>query len=233
MRKPIIGIVEWPYLDQDGDIIFETIKGISDKITRHGGIPIGIYPNAIVDYTNMSISNIPKLNQNQIIDLQTSLNMCDGIIKPGALRIYNYERYIYEYTVEKNIPFLGICAGMQIMAHYKKEKIENNIKNNTNINHHSKEEYCHQVYIKKQTLLYEILKQELIEVNSKHNYHIESSGNLKVCATALDGTIEAIEKDDLKFSLGVQWHPELLNDLNTDKIFDRLIESSKTKSLIR
>lgn len=233
MKKPIVGVVEWPYLDKDGDIIYETIKQISDKITKHGGIPIGIYPNSVIDYTNLKISEIKELSNNQIVDLNTSLNLCDAIIKPGALRIYDYERYIYSYTVEKGIPYLGICAGMQMMSHYGKEKITGNIKNESEVKHHSRDEYAHLVYIKKQTLLYEILKKEFIEVNSRHNYHISDEGIMKIDALATDGIIEAIENPNQRFHLGVQWHPELLNDDNTDEIFDRFIEEAKTKNLTR
>ena len=153
------------------------------------------------------------------------LSICDAIVKPGGSKIYEYERYIYDYTYKNDIPYLGICAGMQMMANYQRSI--NNEKNNTNIEHYSKEEYIHTLKIIKDTLLYKILGKEEILVNSRHLYHIQSPGIHKVNAYSEDGIIEGIENPNKAFHLGLQWHPEILYDTNTDKIFDAFIESSK------
>ena len=223
--KPIIGIVEWPYKDEDGDLIYEVPNNIVEKISKHGGIPVGIFPTQIEDFQNKRLSEIDELTFIEKLDLQETLDRVDAIIKPGALKIYGYERYIYDYAFNKDIPYLGICAGMQMMAGYQNNKY-NNVKNETDI-HHSKEEYAHTLRILKDTLLYNILKEEEIMVNSRHRYHIESAGINEVNALSEDGIIEGIENRDKLFHLGVQWHPENLNDLNTNKIFDEFIESAK------
>lgn len=223
--KPIIGIVEWPYKDEDGDLIYEVPNNIVEKISIHGGIPVGIFPTQIEDFQNKRLSEIDELTFIEKQDLIESLDRVDAIIKPGALKIYGYERYIYDYAFNKDIPYLGICAGMQMMAGYQNNKY-NNVKNETDI-HHSKEEYAHTLRILKDTLLYNILKEEEIMVNSRHRYHIANPGINEVNAVSEDGIIEGIENRDKLFHLGVQWHPENLNDENTNKIFDEFIESAK------
>jgi putative glutamine amidotransferase len=223
--KPIIGIVEWPYKDEDGDLIYEVPNNIVEKISKHGGIPVGIFPTQIEDFQNKRLSEIDELTFIEKQDLIESLDRVDAIIKPGALKIYGYERYIYDYAFNKDIPYLGICAGMQMMAGYQNNKY-NNVKNETDI-HHSKEEYAHTLRILKDTLLYNILKEEEIMVNSRHRYHIANPGINEVNALSEDGIIEGIENRDKLFHLGVQWHPENLNDENTNKIFDEFIESAK------
>ena len=226
--KPIIGVVEWPYLDKDNDSIFEVPTNICNKIIEHGGIPMGIFPTISADFQSREI---PKLEQSEIYDLHKMISKCDAIIKPGAVRIYNYERLIYDYAVCQDMPFLGICAGMQLMAHYGKEKIENNVRNASVINHNLKSTYAHGVYIESGSLLHKILGENYIMVNSKHNYHIKDSGSLRKAASTLDGYIEAIENPKCTFQLGVQWHPELIKDENSDKIFDAFIESAKQYTL--
>lgn len=226
--KPIIGVIEWPYIDKDGDVIFEVPTSICNKIVEHGGIPMGLFPAISADFQS---KNIPELEQSEIYDLHRMVSKCDAIIKPGAIRIYNYERLIYDYAVCQDMPFLGICAGMQLMAHYGKPRIENNIRNISDINHHQKETYAHGVCIKRDSLLYKIVHKQTILVNSKHNYHIQDSGFLKTAAYSLDGYIEAIENPNCTFQLGVQWHPELIKDENNDKIFDAFIESAKKYTL--
>lgn len=226
--KPIIGVIEWPYVDKDGDVIFEVPTQISNKIIEHGGIPMGIFPPISADFQSR---NITELEQSEIYDLQKMLGKCDAIIKPGAVRIYNYERLIYDYAVCQDVPFLGICAGMQLMAHYGKQKIENNARNTSPINHHQQNTYAHGVYINRDSLLFEILNQDCIMVNSKHNYHIKDSGMLKTAAYSMDCYIEAIENPNCRFQLGVQWHPELIKDENSDKIFDAFIDSARQYTL--
>lgn len=223
--KPIIGIIEWPYKDEDGDLIYEVPNNIVEKISKHGGIPVGIFPTQIEDYQNKRMAEIDELTFIEKNDLDESLERVDAIIKPGALRIYGYERYIYNYAFNKDIPYLGICAGMQMMAGYKNSEY-NNVKNENDI-HHSKEEYAHKLRILRDTLLYDILKEDEIMVNSRHRYHIENSGIHDINAVSEDGLIEGIENREKLFHLGVQWHPENLNDENTSKIFDEFIECAK------
>lgn len=226
MKKPIIGVVEWPYQDQDGDYIYEVINPVIEKISKHGGIPIGIFPTQIEKFQETRLRYIKDLTNSEKEDLNTSIEMCDAIIKPGALKIYGYERYIYDYVFKKDMPYIGICAGMQLMASYNK-KIENVKNEDLGVEHKSKEEYVHKLKILKETLLYEILKKEEIMVNSKHGYHISNPGIHKCSAYSEDGLIEAIENREKKFNIGFQWHPELLNDENTDKIFDRFLDEAE------
>ena len=44
-----------------------------------------------------------------------------------------------------------------------------------------------------------------------------------------DGIIEAIERKDKKFAIGVQWHPEMIFNESEEakKIFKELIDKSK------
>ena len=48
-----------------------------------------------------------------------------------------------------------------------------------------------------------------VSVNSRHHQSVRAvAPGFVVSATAPDGVIEAIEKPDARFCLGVQWHPE-------------------------
>ena len=224
--KPIIGIIEWPYYDKDNDKIYEVMSDVVNWVNKSGGIPVGIFPTQVEDFVSKKVSDIDSMNADEADDLLSSIDRCDAIIKPGALRIYNHERLIHEYTVQKNMPYLGICAGMQIMAayHYPQE----NIKNETFVNHRNR----HNVRIYHNTLLEKIINKECISVISRHNYHIFSEGINKVAAVAEDGIIEAIENPNCSFNLGVQWHPELedFDNVNSQNIFGELIEQAKTYS---
>jgi imidazoleglycerol phosphate synthase glutamine amidotransferase subunit HisH len=54
--------------------------------------------------------------------------MVDGIVFPGANKITTFDEYLLERCIEKDIPTLGICLGMQLMSYkeryFKPVKIE-------------------------------------------------------------------------------------------------------------
>ena len=225
--KPIIGIIEWPYKDEDGDLIYEVPNNIVEQVSKNGGIPIGILPTQIVDFQNKRLSEIEALTISEEDDIRYSLSRVDAIIKPGALKVYGFERFMYEYAFERNIPYLGICAGMQMMAAYQSDNIQN-VKIDGN-NHRSKEQYAHKIRIANGTLLYSILNKDEIMVNSRHSYAISSPGIHMVNAVSEDGIIEGIEAKDRRFQIGVQWHPESLDDENTNALFGEFIEAAKRR----
>lgn len=233
--KPIIGIIEWPYYDKDNDKIYEIPDEIVAKIAASGGIPVGIFPTQICDFQGTKLADIPPLDEGHKSDLITSVNMCDAIIKPGTLKAYEFDKFIQNYTVIRDIPYLGICGGMQIMT-YPVGKLQNtnpNIKVENEEMHKSKDEYAHDIDIIQNSLLYDIMKTDRISVNSKHRFAISTTGSCQASAYAPDGVIEAIERKNNTFQLGVQWHPELLNDENSDKLFGRFVEEAKIYSLRR
>ena len=152
--------------------------------------------------------------------LVQQINLCDGIIMPGGEVSYYYDKYICEYCNKIDKPLLGICMGMQIMCNYdndnKNIKIEDGIDRN--------EPFNHNINIDKNSILYNILNEENIIVNSYHSYKVSSSGSYRVSARNND-VIEAVEKDG-KFNIGVQWHPEKdLEDINNQKLFKKFIDS--------
>ncbi len=86
----------------------------------------------------------------------------------------------------------------------------------------------HFVDIKPSTPLSNILCQNKIGVNSYHHQAIKKiSPYLKAAAISEDGLIEAVYMPDVKFVLGVQWHPEFsyVKDNNSVKIVKSFVKS--------
>jgi putative glutamine amidotransferase len=77
----------------------------------------------------------------------------------------------------------------------------------------------HNVNIKEDTLLKNIVGESTGIINSSHHQAIDRLGEgLMISAKADDGIIEAVEWDDKKgkpFFLAVQWHPERFPDKNS------------------
>lgn len=141
------------------------------------------------------------------------------------------ERDMFEISLLKDafkrkIPTLAICRGIQIMNVAFGGSINQHI--DGHIQKEDKSTKTHYVNIEKSTILYEIIKEDVIKVNSVHHQAIDKvAKNFKVCATC-DNIIEGIEyiNKDI-FFMGVQWHPEALYDNYSKSIFEHFIKNIK------
>ena len=221
--KPLIGIT-----GNFGDKGCELAKAYYQCIVEAGGSPVVIPP-----YTNKSA-------------LTSLLDNLDGILLSGGadlnpllvgeepipqLRWINAERdvpelMLIELAYERQIPMLGICRGIQMLAaalggsvyqdlgvQYKDAPL---IKHSQDL---AREQASHMVYICKDSVFGNILKNEglpesdkgeiMLPVNSFHHQAISVAGDkLRVVARSSDGVIEAVESSEYKSIVGVQWHPE-------------------------
>lgn len=145
------------------------------------------------------------------------------------------ELLLARLAYDRQIPMLGICKGIQIInaalggtlyqdIHTQMEGIR--IKHNQD---QDRRYPSHQVTISRGSILEKIFGTELA-VNSFHHQACKSAApGLKVTAMSSDGVIEAIESDEFKSIMGVQWHPEtyiLRNSTEMLPIFDWLISES-------
>lgn len=145
------------------------------------------------------------------------------------------ELLLARLAYDRQIPMLGICKGIQIInaalggtlyqdIHTQMEGIR--------IKHSQDQDRrypSHQVTISRGSILEKIFGTELA-VNSFHHQACKSAApGLKVTAMSSDGVIEAIESDEFKSIMGVQWHPEtyiLRNSTEMLPIFEWLISES-------
>lgn len=236
--KPIIGMIGRPDIASDDDKVICIWENTRRSVVKKGGIPFLFLPNQDVEYETMRPADVPRMTDEQKEELKHLVDMCDGLLIPGGHKWYEYDEVIYNYAIEKNMPILGICAGMQMMcridANKKAVTLDTTVRNETEINHCQREEkYVHRVDIMDGTKLKSIIGNSTIDVNSKHNYHVQRVNKLKISAYSEDGLIEAVEYSDKDFVIGLQWHPETMLEYDdiANKIFDKFIEVSKQKSI--
>lgn len=176
-------------------------------------------PKAVYDkfFKKVLIIVIPFDDNENYINKLSLLDDINGVILVGGDDIYKFEYDLVKYLYNNDIPTLGICLGMQTMA----TAINGILGQLNNLEHKSKKKYVHYIDINEDSLLYNIIGKKQILVNSRHkDYVIKTS--LTVGATC-NGIIEEVEDKNKKFFVGVQWHPENLDDENTHKLFDYFI----------
>ena len=125
-------------------------------------------------------------------------------------------------------PILGICRGIQVLNAFLGGELYQDIKPLEHLPHNDHWAKIHTVTVRRGTLLAEILKQDTVLVNSQHHQAASRvAPGLEIAALSEDGFIEALEKPDAKFCLGVQWHPEWLSeaDPRQQALFDAFVKA--------
>lgn len=240
MKKPIILIpTSFSELASDQSSEFRTpryhvYKSYSDLIIKSGGIPLLITrPN------NADILQICEIADGVLLSGGHDISPDSyGENDSGVCRGIDKERDRVEFTLlaqslKKRIPILAICRGIQVLnVHMRgtlyqhitdiQSSIEHDYSTNENRSH-----IAHTVNLIPNSQLQKILSTASIAVNSIHHQAINELGEgLLVSGRAEDGIVEAVEIPEQEFCIGVQWHPEELQNGDTQKLFSSFITSA-------
>lgn len=221
---PLIGMTAFEKVVRKNPLA--TMAGITttykDAVLAAGGIPLILPIN---------------LEKEQIDALWPKL---DGILMPGGGDIEpwrygdksvheltgnisaqrdEFELYVTRKAVDDNKPLLAICRGHQVLNVAMGGTLWQDVR--TEIDGVKKHDYYqagmdraalpHDVQIRPNSLLAELLGATKSDVNSLHHQGVKELGDgLVVSAESPDGIIEGIEIPNHRFAVGVQWHPEEL-----------------------
>ena len=216
--RPVIGITG---NFEDGQLRLG--RGYYDSIVAAGGVPLVIPPVADTDVIINSLSRIDGLLLSGGGDVNP---LWTGEEPSPLLHGINRERDLPELLItrlafNRQLPILGICRGIQVLAtalggkvaqdlsEVKSEKLE--VKSVKHSQDADRSEPTHSVTIGRGTILSQIYDAPKLFVNSFHHQAVSDGGpRLRATAVAADGVIEAVESSEYKSILGVQWHPECL-----------------------
>ena len=133
----------------------------------------------------------------------------------------------------KGIPVLGVCGGMQLMNVVRGGALFQDIPSQapSHLVHSqegSKRLPCHVVDIIADTQLAGLVGPGPLPVNSTHHQGVKRLGvSLRASATATDGLIEGLEDPSKDFFVGVQWHPESMDEEPHRAIYRALIDACR------
>jgi len=175
------------------------------------------------------------------INIMDALTNYAGFIIPGGRDIdpllYNEKRIadidledegrvkfdlaFFHSALKQGKPVMGICYGMQLINIAMGGTLYQDIDSQKEgaINHR---EGRHIV----QVIDNPFVEAGQYEVNSSHHQALKQLGNaLKAFAFSQDGIIEAFYSQQYRFLVGVQWHPERMINVISERVFASLIEA--------
>ena len=233
-RKPVIGIT-----GNYEDFTCKLGKGYYQSVIRAGGVPLIIPPSSDTAVLMNTLDHIDALilsgggDINPLYCGEEPIPQLHGINSERDLP----ELLITRLAYNRQMPMLGICRGIQTLAvalggkvcqdigseklKVKSEEVATAVKHSQDAD---RSEPTHSIVIEKGSTLYNIYKEYMLPpstggagegllVNSFHHQAVSEAGErFRVVAKAKDGIIEAIESSEFKSILGVQWHPECMDD---------------------
>jgi len=238
MKKPIIGINSSRVIKHETPYSHSVIESLSnvESVIKAGGIPI----------------ILPILCDEESIRRQ--LQLLDGVILSGGVDInplvYNeepspklgyifpdkdtFDLLIVKIACELNKPILAICRGHQILNIAFGGTLYQDLSDMEDcyIKHQQQTKdgaATHTIDITPNSILHSILGSSIVTNTFHHQAIKDLAPGFKVTAYSKDNVIEAIEKCDKKFVVGVQFHPEIMtayNDKNMLKLFEAFITAA-------
>lgn len=127
-----------------------------------------------------------------------------------------FELALARAALQADLPVLGICRGMQVLNVAAGGGLIQDIEScipGAHAHRISAPRWypTHSVTLASQSILRKVSGRDVIMVNSFHHQAVgPAAPGFQVTARSGDGIVEAIEKTDSRFAVGVQWHPEAL-----------------------
>jgi putative glutamine amidotransferase len=236
--RPVIGIcaaqerARWSVWDQEAVLLS---RSYVDAVQREGGLALVLPPD-------------PRAQD----DADEWLDMLDALILAGGADVdpasYGAERDRHTVgtvperdafeialalrAMERDIPVLGICRGMQVMNVARGGTLIQHLPDDKGHEDHRRalgtfENADHDVRLVEDSLIRRITGERLHGTKSHHHQGVDEIGEgFEVTGWAtVDDLPEVIEDPSARFVLGVQWHPEVDH---SSPLIAGLVEEART-----
>ena len=229
MKRPLIGI-NCKIITDAGDTYYKLDRNYVRSIERAGGFPV-----------IMPAMKTPP-------DVRSFLDRVDGFLFTGGPDInpcrwkqpkHRKSELMHEdreksdflalkEVLKRNLPTLCICCGHQELNVALGGSLHQHVDDLPDVDKHN-DGATHPVRIFGGNRLRGIVGKDHPRVNSWHHQAIDRLGRgLTITAVGDDGIIEGIESDAHRFMVGVQWHPERMqDDARQQNLFRALVAEAR------
>jgi len=221
MDRPVIGLcaalerAQWSVWDQQAVLL---PRSYVEAVQHAGGMAVMLPPDsASVDDPGQLLELIDGLLLAGGADIDPS---CYGQQSREETAVTTPERDVFEIAlaraaIERDLPVLGICRGMQLINVACGGTLEQHLPERFGHHEHRRvlgsfDGADHDVELRAETLAMRVVGEPRHATKSHHHQGVDELGEgLIVSGTSdMDELPEAIELPNHSFVLGVQWHPE-------------------------
>jgi putative glutamine amidotransferase len=219
--RPIIGLctalerARWSVWDQQAMLL---PRSYVDAVQRSGGLALMLPPD-------------PRAHE----DADEWLDLLDGLVLAGGADVDpsaygeeadpqthgtvperdSFEIALALRALERDIPLLGICRGMQVMNVARGGTLIQHLPDDVGHEDHRRslgsfDNSDHDVRLAEGSLAARVAHEKIHSTKSHHHQGVKDVGDgLEVTGWAtVDDLPEVVEDPSRRFALGVQWHPE-------------------------
>lgn len=228
MARPVIGITTyltpaaWGAWQMDAALVpADYVRGV----IRAGGAPLLVPPGADLDATLEAVDGLVFSGGS---DLDPALYGAAPHPETGGVvrERDDFELALMRAALEQDMPMLAICRGSQVLNIALGGDLEQHVPDRVGTDVHKQVNGVfaeHDVDVVRGSRLGSLLG-DRHDVKSHHHQGFGELGSgLQVSARAPDGTVEALEDPERRFTVGVLWHPEAGEDL---ALFEALVEEA-------
>ncbi len=200
----------------------------ADAVLKAGGIPVVLAPVGGPSDVTRVLGELDGLLLSGGDDFDME-RLGLGPTHPAAQRTpgtkQDFDVLLARTALERRMPVLGVCYGMQLLGLVEGATLFQHLPDDRPGKRDHRGGAIHGVALSSASKLARMVAVERLEVVSRHHQALASVGSAwTVAARDDEGLIEAIERADLPFALGVQWHPELSPEGSpNDRLFRGLI----------
>lgn len=231
VRRPLIGITA-----NYAEGLSTLAEGYYKALLRAGAQPLILPPTEEMDGIEDLLDGLDGLLLSGGADLNP---LWLGEEPVPALGSINPERDAWELllvrlAVDRQLPLLGICRGMQVIAAALGGSLHQDLATSLgdalSVKHSQsapRSQATHSVRIADDSVLHRLLGAKTV-VNSFHHQAVADCGTqLRPTAWSTDGVIEALESSEHKSILAVQWHPECMDTAAMGALFEHLTTEAR------
>ncbi len=223
MNKPRIGIT-----GNFGPAGCELAEGYYDSIVRAGGVPLVIPPCEDEEVAIGTLASVDALLLSGGGDINPLLvgEEPSPLLRSICPKRDKQELMLARLASDMQMPMLGICRGVQVMACALGGAIHQDISHLATVKHSQDAPRCEATHtVTLEGILRDVYKRETLPVNSFHHQAVRDTGpHFKVAAQSKDGIVEAIASTECKPIIGVQWHPECMP--GSEPLFEWLVSEA-------
>ena len=232
-NRPLIGIVGGLEIAASPRLVLGT--RYADAVLKAGGVPVAIPPVGGPGDLARLLERLDGVLVSGGDDFDTArlgLGPTHARATPVPRAKQDFDLALAHAVLAGGVPVLGICYGMQLLGLAEGAGLHQHLPEDRPGRQEHSGGVVHAVRAVAGSKLARLLEVDEVAVVSRHHQAL-SRVELpwRVAALDAEGLVEAIEREDHPFAVGVQWHPELAPEGSPhDRLFRGLVGAAALRS---